>query len=62
MSLGAVLKGCGTCRYADTVIVDDDRPEVICRRFPPSGDGGWPAMDIDDWCGEWTARPDMEET
>jgi len=23
-----------------------------CRRYPPSANGGWPAVAGDDWCGE----------
>lgn len=59
---------CGTCRHAD-VAVDGDEMAMTCRRYPPQmvavqvgdvdarwGDGaqGWPSVEADDWCGEWS--------
>ena len=47
---------CGRCRFADPVIVEDDGPRLLCRRYPPRGDGewsDWPAVCADDWCGEF---------
>lgn len=47
---------CQFCRYFD----NDGREDAmfgVCRVRPPvrldNGDGAWPGVHEDDWCGEW---------
>lgn len=48
---------CSTCRYI--YIPDEGYPSTsVCRRYPPvclstSGQGAFPAVGSDDWCGEF---------
>lgn len=58
---------CGTCRFAN-VEMGDDEPVFQCRRFPPQIGGvveseqalgqSWPTVYIEDWCGEHQPRSD----
>lgn len=45
---------CQTCHFS----IVDNQANRICRRLPPSpapdgGNGIWPVVSRDDWCGEW---------
>lgn len=51
---------CSTCRYwkADNVLglsVSGAQKFGECRRYPPAPK--WPSTEMEDWCGEFEARP-----
>jgi len=56
---------CENCRWWDQFMQykpDDShnrRNNGLCRVKSP-GDTRWPITGKDDWCGEWTGRPEGE--
>lgn len=48
---------CDTCRFSKHNS-DPIDPQTLCVRFPPTPAHGWPTVQIDDWCGEYSkTRP-----
>ena len=54
-----MTENCGNCRYSVTVEDEYGIIMPVCRRFPPPGDR-WPAVAVDDWCGEWAFNKKLE--
>ncbi len=53
-------ENCGTCRFSDNRTMPGE-----CHRFPPQAtieaDFIFPAVNADDWCGEWKPKPKPDE-
>lgn len=61
---------CGTCRWANPAVLDDQALTLQCHRYPPQIITGpddevtqcWPQMDHQDWCAEHTPTEDGGDT
>lgn len=47
---------CRSCRWLGTPGAFSLDAIGSCRRYPPSANGGWPAVTAADWCGEYSGK------
>lgn len=54
-----VKPSCATCQFFDQTgnTRMNPKPAGLCRISPPTPQGGWPIVRVEDWCGKHQPMP-----